>query len=165
MIKKQLGFAATATIASLAIAVVAIGTPGSGILSAPVVARAAFTDPLDIKFKVGPGSQEVLHVPNAAETVMQQIVIAPGGTTGWHSHPGPVVVLIKSGTMSFFSSEDPTCTAVEYTAGEAFVDSGQGHVHIARNLGAQNLELWATYFDVPAGGGFRIDAPDPGNCP
>ena len=164
MIQKRLALAAAATIASFSFAMVAVGTPGSFVIEAPVMARALFTDPIDIKFKVGPGSQEVLHVPNAAETVMQKIVIAPGGHTGWHSHPGPVVVLIKSGTMSFFSSEDPTCTAVEYTAGEAFVDSGQGHVHIARNLGAQNLELWATYFDVPPGGAFRIDAPDPGNC-
>jgi hypothetical protein len=53
-----------------------------------------------------------------------------------------------------------------YSAGQAFVDSGQGHVHIARNLNpSQNTELWAIYFDVPPGGAFRIDAPAPGNCP
>ena len=29
----------------------------------------------------------------------------------------------------------------------------------------ENLELWATYFDVPpAPGVFRIDLPYPGNC-
>jgi len=95
---------------------------------------------------------------------MQQIVIAPGGNTGWHSHPGPVVVLIKSGQMSFYDSEDPTCTVRTYSAGEAFIDSGQGHVHIARNEGSVNLELWATYFDVPVGGAFRINADSPGNC-
>ncbi len=66
--------------------------------------------------------------------------------------------------MSFYDSEDPTCTARVYSAGEAFVDRGQGHVHIARNEGSVDLELWATYFDVPADGIFRIDAADPGNC-
>jgi len=76
-----------------------------------------------------------------------------------------VVVLIKSGSMSLYSGDDPTCAARIYTAGQAFIDSGQGHVHIARNESStQSLELWAVYFDVPPGGAFRIDAPAPGNC-
>lgn len=148
-----------------AVTIAAVLTPSSLILSAPVFARASFADPTDIKFKIKGQSQEVIQVNNAQETVIQQIVIAPGGQTGWHSHPGPVVVLIKSGQMSFYDSEDPTCSVRTYSAGEAFIDSGQGHVHIARNESqSENLELWATYFDVPPGGAFRIDAPNPGNC-
>ena len=143
---------------------VAFATPGSGIASA-VVARAAFADPVDIKFKVGVNPTDVLHVEDAKDTVMQQITIRPGGTTGWHSLPGPVVVLIAAGTMSFYGSEDPSCTAKTYTVGQAFIDSGQGHVHIARNEGSEDLVLWATYFDVPPLQPFRIDAASPGNCP
>ena len=147
-------------------------TPGSGVLSAPVVARASFADPTDVRFKIStrgsgraPGHTEVINAPNARETVMQQVIIGPNGHTGWHSHPGPVVVLIKAGEMSFYDGDDPTCTVRTYTAGQAFVDSGQGHVHIARNeSGSANLEIWATYFDVPPAGAFRIDAPAPGNC-
>ena len=148
-------------------------TPGSGVLSSPVFVRASFVSPTDIKFKIKGGAEEVIHVPEAQQTVMQQVIIGPGGHTGWHSHPGPVVVLIKSGTMSFYDGDDPTCTERNYTVGEAFVDSGQGHVHIARNESTtENLELWATYFDVPPPppppapqNNFRIDAPAPGNCP
>jgi quercetin dioxygenase-like cupin family protein len=144
---------------------VVVATPGSGVLSAAVVARAAFVDSVDIKFKVDGGAQEVIHAPDAQDTVMQQIVIAPGGHTGWHSHPGPVVVLVKTGALTFYSAHDPTCAARTYTAGQAFIDSGQGHVHIARNESTENLELWATYFDVPPGGEFRINVPtSPGNC-
>jgi len=143
---------------------VAVATPGAGIISGTVFARASFADWTDIKFKIKGGSQEVIQVNNAQETVIQQIVIAPGGHTGWHSHPGPAVALIKSGQMSFYDSEDPTCTVRTYSAGESFVDSGQGHVHIARNEGSVNLEVWVTYFDVPPGGAFRIDAANPGNC-
>jgi len=146
------------------VAVAAALTPSFGVVSAPVLARASFADPTDLKFKIKGQSQEVIQVNNAQETVIQQVIIAPGGHTGWHSHPGPVVVLIKSGQMSFYDSEDPTCTARTYSAGEAFIDSGQGHVHIARNEGSVNLELWATYFDVPAGGAFRINADSTGNC-
>ena len=158
-------FALAAIVAAVSCATVAaVLTPSSGIVSSPVLARASFADPTDLKFKIKGQSQEVIQVNNAQETVIQQVVIAPGGHTGWHSHPGPVVVLIKSGQMSFYDSEDPTCSVRTYSAGEAFIDSGQGHVHIARNEGSVNLELWATYFDVPAGGAFRINADSTGNC-
>ena len=160
---RQLALAAIVAAVSC-VTVAAVLTPPFGIVTAPVLARATFADPTDLKFKIKGQSQEVIQVNNAQQTVIQQIVIAPGGHTGWHSHPGPVVVLIKSGQMSFYDSEDPTCTARIYSAGEAFIDSGQGHVHIARNEGSVNLELWATYFDVPAGGPFRIDADSIGNC-
>ena len=163
---KQILLIFVGVVAVSVVAVAAVLTPSSGILSAPVFVRASFADTTDIRFKVGERRrrQEIINVKNAQETVMQQIVIAPGGQTGWHTHPGPAVVLIKSGQMSFYDSEDPTCTARTYSAGEAFIDSGQGHVHIARNEGNVNLELWVTYFDVPPGGTFRIDAPDPGVC-
>ena len=74
-------------------------------------------------------------------------------------------MLVKSGALTFVDGEDAECTPRTYEAGQAFIDRGQGHVHIARNLSTtDNLELWATYFDVPPGELFRLDAPDPGNC-
>lgn len=152
----------------------ALLTPGSGV-TGTVFARASFADPTAIRFRVRDGSEHLINinVPKAHETVVQQINIAPGGHTGWHGHPGPVVVLIKAGEMSFYDADDPTCTVRTYTAGQAFIDRGQGHVHIARNESTTtNLELWATYFDVPppppppaSQSNFRIDAPAPGNCP
>ena len=145
---------------------VAVATPPSGIISGTVFARASFADRTDLRFRITPERRihELIQVNDAEETVIQQIVMAPGGTTGWHSHPGPVVVLITAGQMSFYDGDDPTCTVRTYSAGQSFIDSGQGHVHIARNEGSVNLELWAAYFDVPPGGAFRIDAADPGNC-
>ena len=163
---RQLALAAIVAAFS-AVAVAAALTPSS-MVSGVIFARASFADQTDIKFKIKGQGQEVINVNNAGDTVMQKVVIAPGGHTGWHSHPGPVVVLVGSGEMSFYDSEDPTCTVRTYSAGQAFVDSGQGHVHIARNEGSVPLELYVTYFDVtpgvPAPGAFRIDAPNPGNC-
>lgn len=165
MLKTRLIHATIVIGAVAALGAAVLATPSSGIVSAQVFARAAFAEPVDLKFKIRSDTAEVLHVPNAQDTVVQQIVIAPGGTTGWHSHPGPVVVLIASGEMKFYSGDSASCTAITYAAGQAFIDSGQGHVHIARNEGTENLVIWATYFDVPPGRPFRIDAPSPGNCP
>jgi len=166
MKNRHLTYPILAAAVGIAIAVTAFATPGSGVLSAPVFARASFEESVDIKFKIKDGSQNVLNVPNARETVVQQIVISPGGQTGWHSHPGPVIVLIKAGALTFYDGDDPACGSRTYSTGEAFIDSGQGHVHYARNESAsEDLELWAVYIDVPPGGAFRIDAPAPGNCP
>lgn len=166
MRNRQVTFLVVTAVVGVALAITAFATPGSGVLSATVFARANFDESVDVKFKIGDGRKDVLHVPRTREMVVQKIVLSPGGQTGWHSHPGPVIVLIKAGTMAFYDGDDPECGAVEYAAGDAFIDSGQGHVHIAFNESAsEDLELWAVYFDVPPGGAFRIDAPAPGNCP
>lgn len=60
------------------------------VLSASVIARASFVDPVDIKFKVEGQGQQVIEVRNARETVVQQIVIGRGGHTGGESRPGTV---------------------------------------------------------------------------
>lgn len=163
MKKREATFLAAAAAFTL-FTVPAVATPPS-LVTGVVVARGDFADPVDVKFKITEGNQEVIHAPNARQTVMQSIVIEPGGHTGWHSHPGPVVVLVKSGELTLYSADDATCTGRTYSTGQAFIDQGQGHAHIGRNLSAGvNTELWVTYFDVPPGGAFRINADDPGNC-
>jgi quercetin dioxygenase-like cupin family protein len=162
--KRRMALLVLAVAIPAMLAGVALATPASGVIGA-ILVRASFVEPVDLKFKVQEGQfQEVIHVPNAQQTVMQQIVIAPGGSTGWHSHPGPAVALIKTGELTLYSSEDLTCTGRTFSAGQAFVDSGQGHVHLARNLTQSPVEVWVTYFDVPPGESVRIDAPDPGTC-
>ena len=151
---------------ALACAVAVHATPASGVLTGKAWARAAFTQPVDIKIKVEDGSEEVIHVPNTQDNVIQQVVLAPGGQTGWHSHPGPAMALVTSGALTLYDGDDPECTPHTYPAGQAFVDSGQGHVHMARNLSStDNMEVWITYLDVPSGQSPRVDEPNPGNCP
>lgn len=108
-------------------------------------------------------NQLKLDVRGDLDVVTQTITIAPGGHTGWHSHPGPVFVTITAGTMTFYDGDDPGCTPVEYATGDAFIDEGLGHVHIARNEGATDLVLYATYL-LPVGASLRTDEPAPGNC-
>lgn len=138
----------------------ALGTPGSGIVSGPILARGDFVGDVDVKIKFErDGHTVVSNAPSGGEVVVQEITIAPGGTTGWHSHPGPVVVVVKAGTLTFVHEARGECIETPYPAGTAFVDSGQGHGHTAFNHGATNLVLVATYFDVPVGGSQRIDVP------
>lgn len=160
--KKCIASVAAGAAAMAALATVAGATPGSNIVGT-VIARAGFADSVDLKLKLR-DEQEVIHVAAAADTVMQQIVFGPGGHSGWHSHHGPAIALVTAGELTLYSGDDPTCTGRTYGAGQAFVDSGQGHVHMALNQTGQNTEVWVTYLDVPPGQTVRVDAADPGNC-
>jgi quercetin dioxygenase-like cupin family protein len=154
-----------ATFTSVAVIVLvfagtALGTPGSNVISAPILARGGFADQVDVKVKFErDGNINVSNAPDAGDVVVQEVTIGPGGTTGWHSHPGPVVVVVKQGTLTYVREKGGECVDTAFPAGTAFVDPGQGHAHTAFNLGSDNLVLIATYFDVPAGGSPRIDVP------
>lgn len=157
--------AAAAALLLVSVAGTALGTPGSGVLASPILARGDFTEAVDVKFKIGTDQGTVVsNAPDAGEVVVQQITIAPGGTTGWHSHPGPVVVVVKTGALTFVDANQGACIETTYPAGSAFVDPGQGHAHSAFNRGTENVDLIATYFDVPVGGSPRIDQPAASAC-
>jgi len=151
--------AAAAALLILAVAAPAFGTPSVGVISAPIIARGDFVERVDVKFKTRTAHGIVVsNAPDAGEVVVQEITIGPNGTTGWHSHPGPVVVVVKSGALTFVEEEKGACTQRTYVAGTAFVDPGQGHTHMAFNpSSSQNLVLVATYFDVPVGASPRIE--------
>jgi quercetin dioxygenase-like cupin family protein len=89
--------------------------------------------------------------------------IAPGGSFGWHSHPGPSLVIVKSGALTLYSGDDRTCTPEVIEAGSGFVDEG-GDVHLVRNEGSVETVVYVTSF-TPVGATRRIDEPSPGNCP
>ena len=114
---------------------------------------------------VGVSATTLIRVSTGeVDIVLQRITIAPGGTTGWHTHPGPAYVSLMSGTMSFYSGDDPTCTAQLFGPGGGFVDPGRGHVHVGRNEGSVPVELFVIY-TLPPGAVIRVDANAPGNCP
>jgi quercetin dioxygenase-like cupin family protein len=89
--------------------------------------------------------------------------IAPGGTFGWHSHPGPSLVVVASGALTLYRADDPDCMPHVIEAGSGFVDDG-GDVHLVRNEGTVETLVYATSI-VPRGAIRRIDQPSPGNCP
>ena len=146
-----------------------IGAPsftlGTGSTST-LLGRATFGDPGAEAFKVkritGDWQVEVKAKP-VVDLAVQSILFQPGAQSGWHRHPGPVFIQVVSGTMTFYESDDPSCTPIVRTAGQGFLDVGE-HAHIARNETSQPAQNVVTYF-APPGAALRIDAPLPGNCP
>ena len=99
---------------------------------------------------------------NGKDYVTKQITIAPGGSTGWHWHPGEVYGVIREGTMTHYMAN---CTVDgTYPAGSPVTEgTGPTNVHQGVNLGHDPLVMWVNYV-VPAGGPLTMDAPKPG-CP
>jgi quercetin dioxygenase-like cupin family protein len=96
------------------------------------------------------------------DIAVANIGITAGGSSGWHSHPGPVIVVVKSGTISFYRAENCNCAPNTYGPGASFTEQG-GLVANATNKGAEDVVAVATFF-APPGAALRIDAPKPDNC-
>jgi quercetin dioxygenase-like cupin family protein len=107
--------------------------------------------------------QARLNTKGASDLYVLQNTISPGGTFGWHSHPGPSLVIVKSGTATFYMADDPTCSPHVVTAGQGFVDNGHD-THVVRNEGSVDLVTIVASL-VPAGFARRIDEHAPPNCP
>ena len=149
-----IGIAAVgALVATVLIAVPALATPPSGV-TPTLLAKGRF-DVIDAKTKTGHWKSRI-RTKGSSDLEVLEVRIAPGGTFGWHSHPGPSLVIVKSGTATFYLADDPTCTPHVVTAGSGFVDNGND-VHVVRNEGNVDLVNVVTSL-IPAGADRRIGA-------
>jgi quercetin dioxygenase-like cupin family protein len=98
---------------------------------------------------------------HAADVTVAHLTFAPGGTTGWHTHPGPVLVIVTTGAVTKYSAED--CTAQTYTAGQAFVENGPTDENMVRNDGTVLAEAIVALITPP--GAPISDSPPPGSNP
>ena len=132
-------------------------------------AQAALTDDAHVKCSVGDDDDEA-HESKAGEAANSRSGTGQCGSqqklsleAGWHTHPGPSLISVTSGTITAYDSDDPSCTPHVNTAGTGFVDAGE-HAHLLRNEGGVPAVTVATQL-LPPGAVRRIDAPSPGNCP
>jgi hypothetical protein len=179
----RLGFACVAALITAGVlgAVLydsAPATPGSGVASAPVLfANGVIADEFSLQTRLKIHHANIVaNLKDPSNVFLQEINFgAGGGHTGWHTHPGPVFVLVAAGGT--FSAGDPDagatfvlydgdCNKREYSVGQVAIDPGQGHVHLGR--GAPNTKVYAFYLDVPADAPpppFRLDvSPAPATC-
>jgi len=98
-----------------------------------------------------------------SDLYVQSNVWQPGGSTGWHTHPGHSLIIVTAGTVTAYEGDDPDCKPSVYTQGMGFVDPGGKHVHNIRNEGTVEARTIAVQL-IPADAVRRVDAADPGNC-
>ena len=156
-----------APILTAALAVTALGLAAGLLTASPVRA----TPPAGVTPEIlGSGTTLAgfkIHVDgikvvskHAVSFTVEHLTFAPGGTTGWHVHPGPALIIVKAGAVTNYSAD---CTAQTYTAGQAFVEHGPTDEHMVRNNGSVPAETIVTFI-TPPGAPIRDDEPPPPGC-
>jgi quercetin dioxygenase-like cupin family protein len=92
--------------------------------------------------------------------IFREITIAPGGSTGWHSHDGELLAVVKEGVL-MHNRADCSMDGLYLTGQSIAEKGGPGYVHIGRNPGPGPLVLQVLYID-PVGAPLSDDQPDPG---
>ena len=130
--------------------------PPPPILGEPLTGRAVFVDDIGMKIKIAHDGSEstVVNSREPSHTAVVRYTVQPGAQFPWHTHLGPVVVNVVSGALTYIGAEG--CHEHTYTAGQAFVDAGHGHVHSAINPTGAPTILIATFFEAPASGPLLI---------
>lgn len=149
---RSLRIAAFVAVCALALAGVAVATPGSGIAVATITATGTTTEAIHVA-----NGGLVLNTRGIAVVNRQTIIAQPGWSSGWHSHPGPTIVIVVRGTLSRYHGD---CSRTQYSAGQAFVE-GDPHAGVVRNESAGEVELQVTYV-TPPGTPLRTDEANPG---
>ena len=135
---------------------VARATPPQGIVTNTLIAGPVVFDEIDALTHT-PHYRAVVKTRGLSDAYVQYTKIAPGGDTGWHSHPGIVFVLVRSGVGTHYDDE---FTPSVYPAGTGFVEDPGDGTHILRNEGDTDLEV-IVFFLLPKGAPRRIDEPAP----
>lgn len=131
---------------------VAAASPGGGTVTAQTVADGVVASRVHIEGAVTlktKGAMRVLESKNTNASL--------DWNAGWHSHSGPIVIVITEGAMLLRSSRD--CAGTTYVAGEAFVEV-TGVSYLPSNAGPGPLS-WTTTQLIPVGAPTRVDQPDP----
>lgn len=139
-----------------------LATPGSGVTATPI-AQATFP-PMNINANALPKQLWLAFVKTFgnSDVYVTDNKIAPGGATGWHTHPGPSLVLVTAGTVTNYTSGN--CAGQSYSAGSGFVDAGGQDVHMLKNNSTTTAAETVAVQIVAQGAPRKIDEPAPPGC-
>lgn len=123
--RKIVGAIALATlICGAGAASAAVATAGSGNLQRENIVSGALHGTDSGPFKI---SQDGIELKTKSPTTVTtfELTYPPGAFSGWHSHPGIVIAVVKSGTVV----RQTGCDAGEvFTQGDSFTEVGPHYV-------------------------------------
>lgn len=85
-----------------------------------------------------------------ADVFVQHVRLGPNVATGWHTHPGPAIVTVVGGALTY----EDACGQATYQMGQGFLDRGFGHVHRAI-AGSGGADFYVTYV-LPSGSATHV---------
>jgi quercetin dioxygenase-like cupin family protein len=145
-----------------------VGYAGAALMAASVASmmpQAQATPNVDVSGEqLSKATVEHVHIaPDGPVDVQFSILtVAPGGSVGWHTHPGDVLVNVADGTATRYEAGDSKCQPAAFGVGQGWVEH-PNHVHTVRNETDKPLKLDVVLV-TPTGMDPGVSAPDPGNC-
>ena len=144
--RKAILVAAIAFAAVAIFGVTALATTGGGLLGSPQV-RGTLPNHVQVN-----ADRIKFSTKGETDVVVQTITYAPGGFSGWHTHPGFVLAVVESGALKV----QVGCSTHTYSVGQSFYESGTTPI-MAR--ASQETVVRVTYV-VPKGAAVRRDVPE-----
>jgi quercetin dioxygenase-like cupin family protein len=116
---------------------VALGLPGAGVTPTNLVTA-------NLDETVHWNSDRVkFQTKDATDVRVQRLDFSPGGYSGWHHHPGIVIVAIASGALTLWHAD---CSSTTYGPGSpngsVFVEGGD---HAVQATSAGGATVYVTY--------------------
>ena len=129
----------------------AAASPGEGVITPENFATGIL--PGDVQMN---SDRVKLQTKDNTAVRIQKLSFSAGSRTGWHHHPGIVIVNVVSGTLKLKHSD---CMVHEYHPGDVFIE-GEARVHEAST--ADGAVIFATYVSSSVDPlVFRIEDPVP----
>ena len=108
-----------------------------------IVARGTIAD----TFKYNVGDIKV-QSKGPVDVVVADVSFPALASAGWHNHPGPVFVVVKTGTLSVWTAN---CVKSTYTTGQAFFEPGPESSLLVKNESSTTAATVSATFMVPPG--------------
>lgn len=128
--------------ASLAIAGTVFATHAPGGVFPTLLARGTLAE--TVKVNVG---DVKIQTKGPVDIATLEVRFAAGGSAGWHIHPGPVFVVIKSGELAVW---DEDCVKNTYGVGDTFFEFGPEMSMLVKNETNTDAIVVGTFI-VPVG--------------
>src|SRR5262249_11212961 len=116
---------------------IAWATPPQGLTSTPLVGPVVLDEIHSVHET--PDHGVMIKSRGLYDVYVTHLRIGPGGHGGWHSHPGPSIIAVRSGIATFYDECNDFMPQV-YPAGTGFVEDAEC-VHLLANEGNVDLEV------------------------
>jgi quercetin dioxygenase-like cupin family protein len=147
-------FAATVVLVVFAAIVTRAVLPITNVDPATVpIGTLAGQTPLNV-FSVDAFSRAI-NQAHGTNAVLQHVQLAPNQVLGWHTHPGPNIVIIAAGSATLI---DEHCNVTTYGTGQGFATGLRVHNFSA---GPDGVDGYAFYFLPADAEVLRTDANPP----
>jgi quercetin dioxygenase-like cupin family protein len=139
--KLVIGIGAITVMAAVG-ATIGLANPGTLITTTILGHRATLTDSVQVN-----QDRVKLETKDPTDILVQTITFQPHGSSGWHFHPGVVIVVVESGQVT---THNASCETATYGPHQSFVESGTEPFMVSNESATDNAVVYATLI-VPAG--------------